>query len=72
MSPNYIKLGWVKPRILEELKGMTFDALKAKRIAGHLIEGIHWRKASDGNIYYNYEAIDEWVQNGGHGLKQAG
>ncbi len=72
MNPTYIKLGWVKPAKMEELKGMSFDALKHKRRCGQFIEGVHWRKAGDGMIYYNFEAVDDWIQNGDHGLKQVG
>lgn len=71
MNKTYIHLGWVKPQKMEELKGMTPDALKSKRTSGQFIEGVHWRKAGDGNIYYNFEAIDDWI-NGETGLKDAG
>lgn len=64
----FIKLGWVKDRILERLKGITSEALRSKRREGKLVEGYHWRKADDGVIYYHYERIDEYL---GHGYKQA-
>lgn len=72
MNLVYIKLGWVKPSKVTEFKGLSYDSLKEKRRTGHFIEGVHWRKAADGNIYYNFEAIDEWIQNGGYGHKQTG
>ncbi|MCL1124480.1 hypothetical protein [Shewanella surugensis] len=56
-----VKIGWVKPVMLERLKGITYDALKKKRPL--LEEGHHWRKAGDGVIYYHFEAFDEWLEN---------
>lgn len=64
MSNNFIKLGWVKPRVIENLKGITEGALKKKRERGLLLEGFHWRKASDNVIYFNYERLDEFLENG--------
>lgn len=61
---NFIKLGWVKPKVIENLKGITEGALKKKRERGILIEGIHWRKAQDNVIYFNYERLDEFLDNG--------
>ena len=57
----FIKLGWVKARIIEELKGITQGALKKKRERGILVEGIHWRKAADNVIYFNYERLEEFL-----------
>lgn len=58
MKNTYIKLGWVYPKILEELKGLTYQSLKKRRINGYLIEGVHWKKVQ-GVIMFHYERIDE-------------
>lgn len=59
---------WVKSCLYSQISGLTYDALKGKRSSGAWAEGLHWRKAPDGQIYYNWRAIDEWVE---HGFKQA-
>jgi hypothetical protein len=61
---KYIKLGWVKPIIIEKTKGITADALSKKRQRGQIIEETHWRKAADGVIYYNFEQLDEYLDHG--------
>jgi len=61
---HFIKLGWVKPKKIEELKGITIEALKKKRERGVYIEGIHWRRAPDNVIYFNYENIDLFIGEG--------
>lgn len=60
----FIKLGWVKPIIIEQFKGITVEALSKKRQRGLLIEETHWRKAADGVIYFNFETLDEYLDNG--------
>jgi hypothetical protein len=59
-APNF-KLGWVKPSVIENLKGITINALSHKCKQGVLTEGYHYRKAADGNIYFNFENVDEWL-----------
>jgi hypothetical protein len=59
----YIKLGWVKPIIIEKFKGITIAALDKKRQRGVLIEETHWRKADDNVIYFNFEKLDEYIAN---------
>ncbi|NRA54098.1 MAG: hypothetical protein HRU23_08140 [Gammaproteobacteria bacterium] len=61
---NFIKLGWVKAKKIEDLKGITVGALKKKRERGVLVEGVHWRKAPDNVIYFNYERLDEFLEHG--------
>ncbi|CAA0365185.1 conserved hypothetical protein [Alteromonas alvinellae] len=58
MKATYIKLGWVYPKVLEELKGLTYHNLQKRRLAGKLQEGIHWKKVH-GVIMYHYERLDE-------------
>jgi len=61
---NYIKLGWVKPIIIEKFKGITIAALDKKRQRGVLIEEKHWRKADDNVIYFNFENLEEYLAYG--------
>lgn len=58
MKTNNIKLGWVKPKVMEDLKGLTYQSLRKKRNQGYLIEGRHWKKIF-GVVMYHYERIDE-------------
>jgi len=60
----YIFLGWVKPIVIENLKGITVGALKKKRERGLFVEGIHWKKADDNVIYFNYEKVEEYLDHG--------
>lgn len=55
---------WVKSSLYTKISGLTYDALKGKRVSGAWQEGVHWQKAPDSNIYYNWQAIDEWIENG--------
>ena len=55
---------WVKGKLYSVISGLTSDALKGKRNSGMFAEGVHWKKAPDGQIYYNWRAIDEWIENG--------
>lgn len=57
---KYIKLGWVKPVVIQNLKGITVAALKKKKERGQLIENVHWRKADDNVIYYHFENINKF------------
>lgn len=58
----YIKLGWVRPVIIERYKGITPDALRKRRERGMLIEGQHWKKIG-GSVMYHFENIDEYFGN---------
>lgn len=58
MQPTFIRLGWVKPIIIENLKGITVGALDKRKVRGKLIEGIHWKKVH-GTVMYHYERIDQ-------------
>lgn len=55
---------WIRGSILEQIAGFSQDAQKQKRAAGVWLEGIHWKKAPDGHVMYNWRAIDEWVESG--------
>jgi hypothetical protein len=52
---------WVLIKKLCDLLGYTDDAVRAKIKRGVWLEGIHWRKAPDGHIFCNLEAIQKWI-----------
>lgn len=55
---------WIRGKVLEQVTGITLDAQKHKRAQGQWLEGVHWTMAPDGNVMYNWRAIDEWVEHG--------
>lgn len=57
-------VNWIKAKKYAALVGTTVDALNGKRKNGIWLENIHWIKAPDGNIYYNWQRIEEWIENG--------
>lgn len=61
---SLLTLGWVHPRIIENLKGLTRDQLDGRRKAGKFIEGVHWIKDPAGSIMWNFENLDSWIQGG--------
>jgi hypothetical protein len=54
---------WVKTSKYAEISGWSSDALKKKRLSGIWIEGVHWQTGPDKNVFYNWRAIDEWIEN---------
>jgi hypothetical protein len=55
---------WVQGWLLEQMNGYSVDAQNNKRKEGVWEEGVHWKKAPDGRILYNWRAIDQWVEQG--------
>ncbi len=53
---------WVLVHKVVELIGYTDDAIRAKMKRGVWICGIHWRKAPDGRIVFNVDAIEKWLE----------
>lgn len=53
---------WVLINRLIDLIGYTRDAIYAKKKTGVWLEGIHWRKAPDGHLFFNLEAIQRWIE----------
>jgi len=53
---------WVLIKKLIELIGITDDAIRAKIARGVWLQGVHWKKAPDGRIYCNHEAIQKWIE----------
>lgn len=47
--------------MLKNINGYTVEAVRAKIKNGVWREGLHWKKAPDGNIMVNPRAIDDWV-----------
>ncbi len=55
---------WVKASKYSAISGYSLPALRKKRQNAVWLEGIHWRRAPDGNVYYDWQRIDQWVENG--------
>lgn len=51
---------WVLSPKITEMIGYTRGALDKKRERGIFHENVHWRKAPDGRIYYNWREIEIW------------
>jgi len=51
---------WVRPSMLQPIFGITPGAAEKNRSRGWWLEGKHWRKDPQGNVVYNWRAIDEW------------
>lgn len=57
-----IFMKWVLIKKIIELIGITDDAIRAKMARGIWLQGVHWKKAPDNRIYFNYEAIQKWIE----------
>jgi hypothetical protein len=53
---------WVLIKRIVELFGYSDDAIRAKIKKAVWLQGIHWRKAPDGRIFINIEAIQRWIE----------
>jgi len=53
---------WVLIKIITDTIGYSDDAIRAKIKKGVWLNGIHWRKAPDGRIVFNLEAIQKWIE----------
>lgn len=53
---------WVLICKLIGLVGYTDDAIRAKIKKGVWLEGVHWRKAPDGRLFFNLMAIKQWIE----------
>lgn len=54
---------WVLIGKIIEYIGYSDDAIRAKIKKGVWQCGIHWRKAPDGRLMFNIEAILKWIEN---------
>lgn len=53
---------WVLINKISELIGYSDDAIRAKIAKGVWIKSVHWRKAPDGRLVFNMEAIQKWME----------
>lgn len=53
---------WVLINKVIELIGYTDDAIRAKIKRGIWLQNIHWKKAPDGRLVFNIEAIQKWME----------
>jgi len=53
---------WVRIKLLALQSGYTEEAIRAKKKNGVWLENLHWRKAPDGAIFFNLEAIQSWIE----------
>ena len=53
---------WVLINRVIELIGYTDDAIRAKIKKGVWLQNIHWKKAPDGRLFFNLEAIQKWIE----------
>lgn len=60
-NSGLVHLGWVHPRVIETLKGLTSDQLSSRRKSGKFIEGKHWMKDPVGTVMWNFEQLDAWI-----------
>jgi hypothetical protein len=55
---------WVLINKVIELIGYSDDAIRAKIKKGVWLCGTHWKKAPDGRLVFNLEAIQKWIEHG--------
>jgi hypothetical protein len=53
---------WVLITKVIELIGYTDDAIRAKIKKGVWLQGIHWKKAPDGRLFFNLPEIQKWIE----------
>jgi hypothetical protein len=53
---------WVLINKVVESIGYTRQAIYSKKKNGIWLNGIHWRKAPDGHLVFNLEAIQQWIE----------
>lgn len=53
---------WVLIKRLAELTGYSDDAVRAKIKQGIWLDGIQFRKAPDGRLFFNLVAIKKWIE----------
>ena len=53
---------WVLINKVIELIGYSDDAIRAKIAKGVWLSGTHWKKAPDGRLFFNLEAIQKWIE----------
>lgn len=53
---------WVRAKHYAKMTGITESAIAQKRQHGVWREGVEWKRAPDGNVMINWQAIDQWVE----------
>lgn len=53
---------WVLIAKVIELIGYSDDAIRAKIKKGVWLQNTHWKKAPDGRLFFNLEAIQKWIE----------
>jgi hypothetical protein len=53
---------WVLINKVVELVGYTDDAIRSKIKKGVWLCDVHWKKAPDGRLHFNIEAIQKWIE----------
>jgi len=53
---------WITIHKLSELTGYSENAIRAKIKKGVWLMERHWRKAPDGRVLLNPQAIEDWVE----------
>lgn len=53
---------WVKVSKYCAETGDTPGGVRAKRRSGLWQEGVQWKKAPDGNVWINVEAVQQWIE----------
>jgi hypothetical protein len=61
-TPRTEAVRWVRIPRFCELSGYTDKAVRAKMEQGVWLEGREWRRAPDGHVFINPEAVDLWVE----------
>ncbi|MDQ6958886.1 MAG: hypothetical protein Q9M24_07250 [Mariprofundaceae bacterium] len=57
-----LPIKWLKLKAWCAITGYTEDAFHGKKSRGEWLEGVHWKKAPDGNIFISWQEIDRWVE----------
>jgi len=53
---------WVLIKLLSQQTGYSENAIRAKIKKGVWINNHHWRKAPDGRILFDLDAIQCWIE----------
>jgi hypothetical protein len=52
---------WIKLRKYIELTGETTETVRNKRRYGYWLDNVHYKKAPDGGLWINIQAVEEWL-----------
>ncbi|RUP24456.1 MAG: excisionase [Curvibacter sp.] len=53
---------FVTVNLCSSITGLTRSAINKRMGEGHWIEGRQWRRAEDGSIWIDMQAVERWVQ----------